>query len=309
MNPRHALSIALVLILAISINEVYGQALTANVSQRAYAPGDTLIVFGKTFPDDSIIAELFNPRGRLVERAQIDADAEGAFSRTLMTWGQPSDTFPFGVYTLVLTSSINQDWTSNQVFSFTDAQARPTSQERRLELSVSVPSIIGKEESAKIIVEVLVNGVLVRGDPQETLRGSRIFFPDGNVTTIDNFKAIDDGIYVSDFRSEIIGHHIIHIQAFHQGMLASNAEGIYVGEGTVLSLGRELTRVNENLENLRAETIETNRELTLSVERVSAASGQVTSLLLPVLGMVVIIIVLQGTLLSRRARNSHQQPA
>jgi len=304
--------------------EADGQGLTANISQKSYGPGETLVVFGKSLPNDSLITELFNPRGRLASRTQIDVGVEGSFSRILIEWPSPNDNFPFGIYTLTLTSSINKELKTNLVFKFADLQTGTVIQERRLELQISVPTVIGKNEASKLIVEVLVNGVLVKGSGEETLKGSRIYYPDGTILPISNFTAIDDGIYLADFRSRLVGHHLVLVQVFHQGLLASNAQGVYVAEGRILSLGKEIdrvnenlenlntrvnenlenlnTRVNENLENLRAETIERNNQLADAVEKVSQASGQVASLLLPVIGMIVVVVVLEATILSRRGK-------
>lgn len=288
----------------IALNEVSAQVLTASTNQRTYAANDTLVVFGKSFPNDSLIAELSNPAGRLVLRTQIDAGVEGSYSRILMQWPPvPDERFSFGTYTLKLTSSVSKE-EKFLVFRFSDVPSGGVGEERRLELQVSVPPAIGREETAKIIVEVSVNGVLVKGS-EDTLRGSRIYYPDGTIAPIENFKAIDDGIYVADFSSNVLGHHIIHVQAFYQGLLANNAQGVFVEEGTILSLGKEISRVNDNLEKLRSETIERNNELANAVEKVSAAAGQVSSLLLPVIGMVAIIVALQATILSRRGKNGH----
>jgi hypothetical protein len=292
--------------LPLLLDEVYAQTFTANINQRSYAARDTLVVFGKSVPNDSLIAEFFNPQGKLILRTQIDAGVEGSFSRILMEWPTiPDEKFSFGVYTLKLTSSLTKE-EKFLVLRFSDVPTAGAVGERRLELNVSVPQVIGKEETAKIIVEVSVNGVLVKGSTDETLKGSRIYYPDGSIVQIDNFVAIDDGIYLSDFSSDTVGHHVIHIQAFYQGLLANTANGIFVEEGTILSLGKEIGRVNENLEKLRAETIERNLELAKAVENVSLAAGQVTSLLLPVIGMIVVVVVLQATILSRRGKpNNH----
>lgn len=295
------------LILASPTQEAFSQALTASTNQKSFSPRDTLVVFGKSLPNDSMIAQLFNPKGATVLRTQIDAGVEGSFSRILMEWPTiPDEKFSFGIYTLTLTSSINQQTKSNLVFRFTDVPTGAAEQERNLELDVSVPPQIGIDETAKIIVEVSVNGVLVKGEADQTLKGSRIYLPDGSVMSLSNFTTIADGIYLTDFSGSMIGHHTIHIQAFHQGVLANNAVGIYVAEGKVLSLGNEIGRVNENLEKLRAETIERNNELAIAVDRVSQASGQVTSLLLPVMGMIVVVVVLQATILSRRGKPNNQ---
>lgn len=310
LNVKQMLTAAaFVLILSSSsstlIHDTYAQAvITASTNQKSFAPRDMLVVFGKTFPNDSLIAELFNPQNRLVLRAQIDAGVEGSFSRILMQWPTtPDEKFSFGTYTLTLTSSTNRESKTFLVFRFSDVPTGTQGEERRLDLQVSLPPTIGQSETAKLIIEVSINGVLVKGSVEDTLKGSRIYYPDGSIVPISNFKVIDDGIYVADFNSTMIGHHIIHIQAFSQGLLANTAVGVFVEEGTILSLGKEIGRVNDNLEKLRAETIERNNDLAKAVEKVSDAAGQVTSLLLPVLGVIAVMVALQATLLSRRARN------
>ena len=320
--------VALALVLIVSsfstqlpfMYEAWAQGITANTNQRSYTIKDTLVVYGKSLPNDSLITELFNPKGRLVSRNQIDVGVEGSFSKILLEWQNPNESYPFGVYTLTVMSSLDQELRTNLVFKFTDVASGAVSQERRLELQVSVSPVIGKNETAKIIVKVLLNGVLVMGSAEETLKDSRIYFPNGTVGPIDNFSSIDDGIYLADFGSNLEGHHTILVEAFHQGLIASNAQGVIVEEGRVLSLGKEILRVNENLEKLRAETIEKNNQLaddvqsvtdavekvTESVDRVSQASGQVSSLLLPVIGMIVVVVVLQATMLSKRAKTRQQ---
>jgi hypothetical protein len=305
MFTRYWIILPTILILVSPMPGAFSQVLQANTDQKSYTPGDTLLVSGKTFPNDALIAELFNPAGRRVLRTQIDVGGEGNFTTILMNWPEPNKDFPFDVYTLKLTSSVSKE-EKFLVFRFTDIPIETPGEERRLGVNLSVPPAIGKDETAKIIVELSINGVLVKGDAKETLEGSRIYYPDGNTLPIDNFIAIDDGIYLADFRSDIVGHHVIHVQAFHQGLLASSAQGIFVEEGSVLSLGKEIRTVNENLEKLRGETIERNLELANAVDNVSRASGQVTSLLLPVFGMVAVIIALQATILTRRSRPNNE---
>lgn len=304
LNIKHTLAIALALMFLSP--SVFAQALTADTDQKSYVPKDLLVVTGKTFPQDAILATLSNPQGRQVlTPQQIDVGADGSFSKIIMRWPEePTEDLPFGTYTLKITSSASKQ-SLFLVFRF-DKVATPNGvgEERRLELTVSVPPSIGREETGKIIVEVSLNGALVKGGV-DTLRGSRIYYPDGSVLPITNFTVIDDGIYVADFKSEQIGHHIIHIQAFSQGLLANNAVGVFVEEGAILSLGKEIGKVNDNLEKLRDETIKRNDELASAVTQTSNAAGQVTSLLLPVIGLIVIILALQVTLLSRRPRIEH----
>ncbi|MBE44370.1 MAG: hypothetical protein CMO16_04235 [Thaumarchaeota archaeon] len=339
---KYVIIITVIIFLFLSpLNESFSQSLTSSTNQKTYVARDTLVVFGKSIPNDSLIAELFSPGGSLILRTQIDVGVEGSFSKILMVWPTFfSKELSFGTYTLVLTSSINEKLKSNLVFRFADISTPIVDQERKLDLQVSILPHIGKNEITQMIVEISINGVLVKGNADDTLKGSRIYYPDRSVTPLDNFTTIHDGIYLANFSSIMLGHHTIHIQAFYQGMLANDAHGIFVEEGPILSLGKEINNVNENLKKLREETIknnnqlaekiiesnnqlaemdnqlaeeitkrnnqlvETDKQLASAVEEVGKASGQVSSLLLPIMGMIVVIIALQATILSRRSKQN-----
>jgi len=60
------------------------------------------------------------------------------------------------------------------------------------------------------------------------------------------------------------------------------------------------SELNSNVDALRQETVEKTEELSSSVFRIESASGQVTSLLLPIIGMIAIIVALQATMLARK---------
>jgi len=291
--PLFVFTISLILI--IPYNQTYAQALRIDINQKTYAPGDTLVLFGKGIPRDGLAVELFNPAGTLIFRTQVEVGLEGSFSRILLEWPRPpTEKFPFGVYSLVVTSSISADVRATQALRFAETTGGFAGDlGRELQVQLSVPPAIGIDEVARVVVQVTVNGVLVRGDADQTLRGSHVHFPDGSVAQINPFTVLEDGIYTADFRSSMLGHHTIHVQAFQQGLLASSAAGLFVEEGSILSLGKEIKNLKENVEGLRLETLGT-------VKEVGAASGQVTSLLLPIIGMIAVIVALQAAMLAKR---------
>jgi hypothetical protein len=169
-----------------------------------------------------------------------------------------------------------------------------------LATQISVPSAIGINESVRVLVQVTINGVLVKGDAKETLADSHIHFPDGSIKPIENFTALEDGVYFTDFKSNMLGDHTIHVEAFQQGLIANSVSVVLVQEGSVSSLSREVSELNTNVDALRQETVEKTEELSSSVSRIESASGQVTSLLLPIIGMIAIIVSLQAAMLARK---------
>ena len=86
--------------------------------------------------------------------------------------------------------------------------------------------------------------------------------------------------------------------------MASNAAGLFVEEGSILSLGKEIEKMNENVEGLRQETVNRTDEISKVVQEVGSASGQVTSLLLPIIGMIAVIVALQAAMLARRGKTN-----
>ena len=298
----------MVIVSASLVQDAYAQALELNVNQRVFSSGDTLVVFGKSVPNDALIAELFNPAGSLVLRTQIDAGVEGSFSRILMDWPvAPTEKFRFGIYSLVVESSRDPDLRATEVLSFQPSAGTAPSVERELAVQISVPAVIGKNEVAKVTVQVTMNNVLVKGDAVKTLQDSHIHFPDGDVKPIDTFTVLEDGIYLTDFNSTMLGHHTIHIQASQQGLIASSVAGVFVEEGPILSLGNEIAKLNTNVENLRQETVGKTEEISeavsdigSAVSDIGSAAGQLTSLLLPIIGMIAIIVALQATMLAKR---------
>ncbi|MGH9923212.1 MAG: hypothetical protein ACRD38_10705, partial [Nitrososphaerales archaeon] len=269
--------------------------------ENVFSVDDTLRLSGTSTPNDTLIAELFNPNGALVSRTQITVGSDGVFSRTLLQWTLPTQNLPFGTYTLIVRSTLNEERRATEVLKFQPAIPEiPEDVGRELAVQISAPSAIGANETAKVIVQVTINNILIKIDPAETLKDSHIHFPDGSIRPIETFAVLEDGIYYTDFTSRMLGHYTIHVQAFQQGLIANSVSVVLVQEGSFSSLSKEVSELNTNVEGLRQETVKKTEELGSSVSRIESASGQVTSLLLPIIGMIAIIVALQATMLARR---------
>lgn len=270
------------------------------VNVKTFVTGDRLIVSGNSSrPNDALIAELSNPRGQPVLTTQIDVGANGEFRKELLRWPVPSQDYTYGIYSLVVRSG-DEELRVTAALRLDPVPGLEDNVGLDLATQISVPSVIGINESARILVQVTINGVLVKGDARETLADSHIHFPDGSVKPIENFTVLEDGIYFADFKSNMLGHYTIHVQAFQQGLIANSVSGVLVQEGSVSSLSKEVSELNTNVDALRQDTVEKTGELTSSVSRIESASGQVTSLLLPIIGMIAIIVALQATMLARK---------
>ncbi len=274
----------------------------AEVNVKTFVVGDRLIVSGNSSrPNDGLIVELSNPRGNPVLTTQIDVGANGEFRKELLRWPVPSKDYTYGIYSLVVRSS-DEKLRVTEALRLDPVPGLEDNVRLELATQISVPPVIGINESARIIVQVTINGVLVKGDAKEALADSHIHFPDGSIKAIENFTVLEDGVYFTDFTSNMLGYHTIHVQAFQQGLIANSVSEVLVQEGSVSSLAKEVGELNTNVNALRKETVEKTGELTSSVSRIESASGQVTSLLLPIIGMIAIIVALQATMLARRSK-------
>ena len=284
------------------IQESYAQELELKIeiNEKSFTTGDSLRVSGNSVPDDVLIAELYNPKGALVSRTQIDVGNDGVFSKTLLQWSIPTEKFPFGTYSLVVKSSIDEERRATEALSFQLTPGLPPPEvQRELAVHISVPSVIGANETARVVVQVTINNVLVKGDTEDTLKDSHMHFPDGSIKPM-AFTVLEDGVYLTDFSSSMLGHHTIHIEAFQQGLVANSVSDVLVGEGSVLSLRKEIADLNANIDSLRQDTEAKTESISESVSRIESASGQVASLLLPIIGMIAIIVALQATMLARK---------
>jgi len=271
------------------------------VNEKTFVIGDRLIISGNSSrPNDVLIVELFNSKAERVLITQIDTDANGDFRKELLKWPVPSQDYPYGTYSLVVISRLDEERRVTEALRFDPIPGLEGNVGLDLATQISVPPVIGINESARVLVQVTINGVLVKGDAKETLADSHIHFPDGSVKAIENFTVLEDGVYFTDFGSSMLGHHTIHVEAFQQGLIANSISMVLVQEGSVSSLSKEVSELNANVDALRQETVEKTEELSSSVTRIESASGQVTSLLLPIIGMIAIIVALQATMLARR---------
>ena len=104
-------TLALVLsVLFIAAAPVAFAAVTLAAGQDEFNPGDQLTVTGTAAPDEDITFKIANPNGAQVGVGQTSADANGAFSATLLRFpSAATTTFPFGSYTVTATGSSGDD--------------------------------------------------------------------------------------------------------------------------------------------------------------------------------------------------------
>lgn len=293
-------------------------------------PGDMLLVYGRAIPRDALIVELINPAGRLVHRAQVDVEADGTYTRIILTFPKPDDiNFIQGTYTIAARSAVRQDLVQSRLFIFQQEQmvqdgggsgsagstgsgigAGAAGQEqastRRLEIRLSAPQSIGISEHARVLARVTLDGILLRSDAGAL--HARLIMPDSRVREI-IFDVVDDGIFTADIQGEVPGEHVLIARVIYNEIVAYDAISILVQENPVLTLSSELARLNSSIDNLSSrldgfimERAEKDRSLEDSIARLSDSNGQMLSLLLPIVAMIMVVVALQATILARRSR-------
>jgi len=290
---------------------------TININSTVFMPNSMLVIYGKVIPNDSLIVELINPMNRIVHRTQIDVDSRGVFSSVILTFPNPNEQFIEGVYTIVITSSIQGSVYSKAiVFQASNNEIRvqqgdtiqqqQTTITRRLDIQLSAPSIVGVDERFSIVAKVTMDSTLFNVNASDIK--ARIIMPDSSVREL-TFNAIDDGIYATELRLSMAGLYVVTASIEHDGLKASNMTSINVTDAPVLNISNTLSRLsksiddlNSSIQGLRDDINAGNARLSNSLEQISSSTSQTLALLLPIIGMITIIVALQATIIARRAR-------
>jgi len=291
---------------------------TININSTVFMPNSMLVIYGKVIPNDSLIVELINPMNRIVHRTQIDVDSRGVFSSVILTFPNPNEQFIEGVYTIVITSSIQGSvyskaivfQASNNEISVQQGDTIQQQQQititRRLDIQLGAPSIIGIDERFSIVARVTMDNTLFNVNASDIK--ARIIMPDSSAREL-IFNAIDDGIYATELTLSMVGLHVVTASIEHDGLKASNMASINVTDAPVLNISNTLSRLsksiddlNSSIQGLRDDINAGNARLSNSLEQISSSTSQMLALLLPIIGMITIIVALQATIIARRAR-------
>ena len=100
MKITHALIVAIFPLLAVSAEYGFAQSVVFHTDSTVYSPEDPLLVYGTVSENDPLILRLFAPDGTIKGFEQISADIDGIFNHILLTWPEPSTTFPYGTYSI-----------------------------------------------------------------------------------------------------------------------------------------------------------------------------------------------------------------
>jgi hypothetical protein len=302
-------------------------------NELVFVPGDELILYGKMEPDDVLVARMFDPTGRAIRIDNLPTDGDGFFRESIFEWPQPSKNLAYGIYTIQVTSSAGETLPLEVTFSEAAEEGAPrVSKTHDLVVKMDSPNLVSVNESFRIFVQITFDGALVDSDDRDVLSSSHIHSGKGNSTiNINNFIKLHEGLYYADVTLDTEGTYIVHSVAFYRGYLSHDSRVITASTSSIDTLqnsvnrldaklnstNQEISHLEDRLDDTRSALDNTEASITksldeaqsaieddignatLAVENLENASGQVNSVILPVLALISVIIALQISLFAR----------
>jgi hypothetical protein len=294
-------------------------------TQQVYLTGDILTVYGAATANEVLVVRVYDPSGLAIRIEYVQVDDKGFFRQGIMEWLEPSKNLPFGTYTVEAISSIRNSPLQVEV-SFAEgvASEAPVTQFPRthtLGVKLDSPVQVTVNSEFRIFVQVTYDNALVDAKDEtgviEILGSSHIHSGNSTINLNDKFKKQHPGLYYADVNLDQEGAYIIHAAAFYKGYLSHDSRVLTVSassigtvQDSVDELSQEINHLQTTLEDTQSSLNETKSTITGSVEEARGtireeislmrdASGQINSLILPVLALISVIIALQISLFAR----------
>src|SRR5581483_875932 len=184
----------------LSLTEAYAARFTLKINQRVYVPDDTLIVYGSGVPKDNLILSLFDPNGGTIRIDFVTVNDEGNFFKEFILWPQPTKNFPYGQYTLRVTSTIQSSNIEEMQVIFAPGLAQPSTaaESHNLVVKLDSPTLVATNSTFRIFVQVTYDGALVNSDQPELLGSSHIHSGNQTINLVNKFVKLHEGIYYAD---------------------------------------------------------------------------------------------------------------
>jgi hypothetical protein len=320
MNKTATLCIFLAIsVIAFSFYPAYAQTprFIVKINQEVFAPGDTVVLYGKAAEGDALFVKILDPANKTVRIESIFANESGSFTAQVYVWPEASRNLVFGTYTVEVSSSrFLSDKATFQISFAEQANGGAAPAQHVLVVKLDSPTEVSAGNPFRIFVQTTFDGELVKADPAEMLASSHIHSGEVTINLAGTLKELHEGIYYADVTLEEEGTYIIHSIAFYRGFRAHDSK--------VVSSGSSIGDIQNSVDTLKAELDRTSRDLnetrsaiTQSVEDAQAAirndleqaegtvnelrdaSGQINSLILPILALISVIIALQISLFAR----------
>ena len=313
----------LIVLLFLNIPNSFSEELELFTNSKVYSPSHTLQVYGKGLPGENLIMRIFAPDESIAKFDQITTNPDGSFNYGLLTWPQPSTSFPYGTYTVEVIST-EQNGMSQKIdvkFSST-TELLDVPVERIINTLVFAPETAAIDQPIRVFVQITSDGLLVGNEPSELLQTTHVHLPSGiSIPLSNSFKTLHQGLYFVDYTPREQGTHVFHVVAFSQGttshgsaatnVLSQDLGGI---SDQIITLNSVLDETSEELGVLKSEIAgfgttldrasiqidENIGTISTSVKFISEASSQLNALMFPIIASIGLIVALQIAILTRR---------
>ena len=316
------LKILLFILLFIPVNYAFSE-LELLTNNQVYSEGQPLFVYGKGQPNETLIIRLFAPDETIAKFDQIITASDGSFNHVLLTWPEPTPSFPFGTYTIEAIST-DQNGLSQKIdvkfTSTTDLVEVPV--ERHVNTSVFAPETAAINMPFRVFVQTTSDGLLIGDDPKDLLQTTHVHLPSGTVETLsDAFSTLHQGLYYLDYTPREEGTYVFHVVSFSQGTISHGSVATNVLSQDLAGISNQIIKLNSVLEETSNEldTLKSEIEgfgstlesassnidtsvtsISNSVLNIEEASSQLNSLFFPIVASIGIIVALQIAILARR---------
>ncbi|MDF2422043.1 MAG: methyl-accepting chemotaxis protein [Nitrosopumilus sp.] len=322
MKLQILLSLFFAILLA-NIPDSFSEELELFTNSKVYAPSHTLQVYGKGLPEENLIIRIFAPDESIAKFDQIITGVDGSFNYGLLTWPEPSASFPYGTYTVELIST-EQNGISQKIdvkFSST-TELLDVTVERFVNTLVFAPETAAIGQPIRVFVQTTSDGLLIGDEPSKLLGTSHVHLPSGMSVTLTNlFKILHQGLYYVDYVPVEEGTHVFHVVAFSQGTTSHGSAATNVLSQDLGGISDQIIKLNSILEETSGELDVLKSEINgfdttlkyassqidenigtfaLSAKSISESSAQLNALLLPIIASIGLIVALQVTILARR---------
>ena len=297
-------------------------------NQGAFSSGDTLVVYGKGVANDTLVVRLVDPSGKVLRFDLLKLDKDGIFTSQLFVWPPASSIWTYGIYTLQINSSLGGTDTQEIPIIFTqNAAETQVPLQHTLAAKLDSPTQVSSNSTFRIFVQVTFDGALVNGNATDVLGSSHLHSANVANQTISlgkSFVQLHEGLYYADVKLPQQGTYIIHAIAYYRGYVAHDSKVITVSNSSISSIQQSVDQLNSKLNStsqavsslqkqLGTTNLVLNRTgdtLSKSVDQAKSsiaddinslrdASGQLNSIILPILALISIIIALQISLFAR----------
>lgn len=297
------------------------------VEEEVYNPGESLVVYGTSEPNDALLVRVLDVSGVPVEIIRtVQVDENGFFRDSILRWPNPSKDHAFGSYTVeAISGKTSQKLTLEVTFaeSLQEEGGERIPKTHILAVKLDSPDQVAINTPFRIFIQVTFDGALVNVEGTEAIKellgGSHMHSGVRNTTLIlgAQFIKLHEGLYYADVKINSEGSYVIHAVVFHRGLVSHDSKIVAASIGSistiqesVTELDQRLNSTNRELDRLQTAVDDTRNEITESVDTATGtleddvgaiqdASAQINSIILPVLALISVIIALQISLFAR----------